>query len=113
MKDHVIEARSLTKKYGNVTALKDVNITVKRGDIYGLIGDNGAGKTTFLKMLTGQIYPTGGEVRMFGAYSEKDLQKNRKRSGAIVESPGFYPKLSVEKNLEYYRIQKGYPAKEK
>lgn len=77
MREHVIEARSLTKKYGSVTALKDVDITVKRGDIYGLIGDNGAGKTTFLKMLTGQIYPSGGEVRLFGAYPEKELQKNR------------------------------------
>lgn len=113
MREHVIEARSLTKKYGSVTALKDVDITVKRGDIYGLIGDNGAGKTTFLKMLTGQIYPSGGEVRLFGAYPEKELQQNRKRSGAIVESPGFYPKLSVERNLEYYRIQKGIPGKGK
>lgn len=113
MRENVIEARSLTKKYRDVTALKDVDITVKRGDIYGLIGDNGAGKTTFLKMLTGQIYPSGGEIRMFGAYSERELGQNRKRTGAIVESPGFYPKLSVEKNLEYYRIQKGIPGKGK
>lgn len=113
MREHVIESRSLTKKYGDVTALKDVDITIKRGDIYGLIGDNGAGKTTFLKLLTGQIFPTGGEIRLFGAYAEKELEKNRKRTGAIVENPGFYPKLSVEKNLEYYRIQRGIPGKEK
>ena len=111
MKEHVIEARSVTKKYKDVTALRDVDITVKRGDIYGLIGDNGAGKTTFLKLLTGQIYPSGGELKLFGAYSEKELEQNRKRTGAIVESPGFYPKLTVEKNLEYYRIQKGIPGK--
>ena len=113
MREHVIESRSLTKKYGDVTALKDVDITIKRGDIYGLIGDNGAGKTTFLKLLTGQIFPTGGEIRLFGAYTEKELEKNRRRTGAIVENPGFYPKLSVEKNLEYYRIQRGIPGKEK
>ncbi len=111
MKEHVIEARSVTKKYKDVTALRDVDITVKRGDIYGLIGDNGAGKTTFLKLLTGQIYTSGGELKLFGAYSEKELEQNRKRTGAIVESPGFYPKLTVEKNLEYYRIQKGIPGK--
>lgn len=111
MKENVIEARSVTKKYKDVTALRDVDITVKRGDIYGLIGDNGAGKTTFLKLLTGQIYPSGGELKLFGAYSEKELEQNRKRTGAIVESPGFYPKLTVEKNLEYYRIQKGIPGK--
>lgn len=111
MKEHVIEARSVTKKYKDVTALRDVDITVKRGDIYGLIGDNGAGKTTFLKLLTGQIYTSGGELKLFGAYSEKELEQNRKRTGAIVEAPGLYPKLSVEKNLEYYRIQKGIPGK--
>lgn len=111
MKEYVIEARSVTKKYKDVTALRDVDITVKRGDIYGLIGDNGAGKTTFLKLLTGQIYTSGGELKLFGAYSEKELEQNRKRTGAIVESPGFYPKLTVEKNLEYYRIQKGIPGK--
>lgn len=112
MKEHVIEARGLTKIYGDVTALRDVNITVKRGDIYGLIGDNGAGKTTFLKILTGQIYLTSGEMKLFGDYSEKELRENRKRTGALVETPGFYPKLSVEKNMEYCRIQKGIPGKE-
>ncbi|MCI6465786.1 MAG: ATP-binding cassette domain-containing protein [Faecalicatena sp.] len=113
MRECVIESRSLTKKFGDVVALKDVDITIKRGDIYGLIGDNGAGKTTFLKILTGQIYPSGGEIRLFDAYAERELEKNRKRTGAIIETPGFYPKLSVEKNLEYYRIQKGIPGKEK
>lgn len=113
MREHVIEARSVVKKYGDATALKDVDITVKRGDIYGLIGDNGAGKTTFLKLLTGQIHLSGGEFKLFGEYTERGLEENRKRCGAIVESPGFYPKLSVEKNLEYYRIQRGIPGKEK
>ncbi len=112
MREHVIESRSLTKKYGDVTALRDVDITIRRGDIYGLIGDNGAGKTTFLKILTGQIFPTEGEVRLFGAYSERELEEKRRRTGAIVESPGFYPKLSVAQNLEYYRIQRGIPGKE-
>lgn len=113
MREHIIEARSLTKKYGDVIALRDVDITVKRGDIYGLIGDNGAGKTTFLKVLTGQVFPSAGEMKLFGAYTEKELEKKRKRTGAIVESPGFYPGLSVEKNLEYYRIQRGVPGKNK
>lgn len=113
MKETIIEARSLTKKYGDVTALKDVDITVKRGDIYGLVGDNGAGKTTFLKLLTGQIFASGGELKLFGAYDEQEIRENRKRTGAIIETPGYYPKLSIEQNLEYYRIQRGVPGKKR
>lgn len=90
MRENVIETRSLTKKYGDITALKEADITVKRGDIYGLVGDNGAGKTTFLKLLTGQIYPTGGELKLFGTYARKDMEQNRKRTGAIVENPGVF-----------------------
>lgn len=113
MRETIIEARNLTKQYKNVTALNHVDITVHRGDIYGLVGDNGAGKTTFLKLLTGQIYATGGYFRLFGSTDKKEIQKNRARTGALVENAGYYPKMSVEKNLEYYRIQRGIPGKEK
>lgn len=113
MRENIIEARSVTKEYGNVTALKDVDITVRRGDIYGLIGDNGAGKTTFLKILTGQIFAAAGEVKLFGRHYEKEMEKERKRTGAMIEASGFYPKLTVAGNLEYYRIQRGIPGKEK
>lgn len=111
MKEYVIEARDLKKSYGDVCALQGIDITVGRGEIYGLIGDNGAGKTTFLKLLTGQVWPDGGELRMFGAFQPKDLERQRKRTGAIVEAAGFYPRLTVEQNLEYYRIQRGIPGK--
>lgn len=111
MKEYVIEARDLKKSYGDVCALQGVDITVRRGEIYGLIGDNGAGKTTFLKLLTGQVYPDGGELRMFGAFQQKELEHQRNRTGAIVEAAGYYPKLTVEQNLEYYRIQRGIPGK--
>lgn len=111
MNEYVVEARDIVKSYGTVKALCGVDITVRRGDIFGLIGDNGAGKTTFLKLLTGQIFPTEGELKLFGAGLEKELERQRKRTGAIVETPGFYPKLSVEKNMEYYRIQRGIPGK--
>jgi len=64
-----------------------------------------------LKLLAGQIFPDGGEVRLFGKHEKKDLEAMRSRTGVIIENPGFYPNLSVEKNLEYYRIQKGIPGK--
>lgn len=111
MTKNIIEAQKLTKRYGNFTALNKVDLSVKRGDIYGLIGDNGAGKTTFLKLLTGQIFPSEGELRLFGFHLPKEMEQQRKRTGAIIESPGFYPQMTVEKNLEYYRLQKGIPGK--
>lgn len=113
MKEAVIEARDITKQYKELAALEHVDLTVRRGDIYGLIGDNGAGKSTFLKIVAGQIFPTCGYVRLFGSEDEKTVRKNRSRMGTLVESAGFFPKMSVEKNLEYCRIQRGIPGKEK
>ena len=112
MNEAVIEARDITKQYKDLTALDHVNLTVRRGDIYGLIGDNGAGKSTFLKIVTGQIFPTGGYIRLFGNEEEKEVRKSRSRMGALVENAGFFPKMSVEKNLEYYRIQREIPGKD-
>lgn len=107
----VIETRGLTKRYGDFAALDKVSVTVRRGDIFGLVGDNGAGKTTLFKVLCGLAFASGGEVRLFGAHADPDLERHRSRMGAIIERPGFFPNLSVEKNLEYCRIQKGVPDK--
>ncbi|RDU22287.1 ABC transporter ATP-binding protein [Anaerosacchariphilus polymeriproducens] len=107
----VVKAMNLTKKYKQVVALNQVDITVKKGDIYGLVGNNGAGKTTFLKMLTGQIQPTDGQLNLLDAQSETEMNHVRRKIGAIIETPSFYPNLSIEKNLEYYRIQRGIPGK--
>jgi len=108
----VIRASQLTKKYGGVCALDHVDITVKQGEIYGLVGNNGAGKTTFLKMITGQCSPTSGELSILSKTEESEKNKARKRTGSIIETPSFYPKLTVEKNMEYYRIQRGIPGKD-
>ncbi len=110
--DVVIETRGLAKRYGDVTALDDVNLTVRRGDVFGLVGDNGAGKSTLFKLLCGLAFPRkascGCSTRTTGA----SLERRRSRMGAIIEQPGFYPNLSVEKNLECCRIQKGVPGKD-
>lgn len=111
MEAYVTQTNNLTKYYHNFRALDKVNISVKRGDIYGLVGDNGAGKTTFLKLLAGQIFPSEGELSLFGACDAKELPKMRSRTGVLIENAGFYPNLSVEQNLEYSRIQKGIPGK--
>jgi len=112
MREIIAEVENLTKAYGRITALKNVNLRVRRGEILGMVGDNGSGKSTFLKLLAGQVFPTEGEVRLFGASTERELARQRRRVGTMIEAPGFYPQLTVERNLEYYRIQKGIPGKE-
>lgn len=111
MNDYVIEAHQVTKKYRSVPALDQVTLRVKPGSIYGLIGDNGAGKSTFLKLLAGHVFPTAGEIRLFGQTGEQELR--RSRMGVMIERPGLFPNMTVEQTLEYYRIQKGVPGREK
>lgn len=113
MSEYIIETNQITKAYGPVLALNRVSVHVRPGEIYGLIGDNGAGKTTLLKALCGHIWPTSGEVRLFGRQGEKELTQCRRHVGAMIEAPGFFPYLTVEKNLEYYRILKGVPGKDR
>ena len=110
--DAVIETRGLAKRYGSVRALDGVSVSVRRGDVFGLVGDNGAGKTTLFKLLCGLAFPTDGEMRLFDAHAPHDLERQRGRIGAIIEQPGFYPGLSVERNLECCRIRKGVPGKD-
>lgn len=113
MNDYAIEAKQVTKNYGSVLALDQVSLRVKRGSIYGLIGDNGAGKSTFLKLLAGHIFTTSGEISIFGQSEEKELRRCRRRMGIMIEQPGYFPNMTVEDTLEYYRIQKGVPGKTK
>lgn len=113
MNEYVIETKQLSKAYGSFMALNNVDIHVKRGEIYGLVGDNGAGKTTFLKLLAGHSFANGGEVQLFGKYRKKELEKARKKIGFMIEQPGFFPEMTVEQNLTYYSIQKGIPNRKK
>lgn len=110
--NQLVETHNLTKKYADTVALAGVDISIRRGSIYGLVGDNGAGKTTFMKILTGQIFPTSGEVKLFGGYTQKDMEIQRARIGALLEGYGFFPGLTVAQNLEYFRLQKGIPGKQ-
>lgn len=111
MSDIVVSANQVSKTYGSFTALKAVNLKVKRGDILGLVGDNGAGKSTLLKLFTGLAFTSSGEVTLFDGHSKKDISQQLKRTGTMIEQPGFFPQLSIEKNLEYYRMLKGVPGK--
>ncbi|MEG0228477.1 MAG: ABC transporter ATP-binding protein [Lachnospiraceae bacterium] len=109
MSEYVIETKQVTKAYGSLLALNHVDIHVKKGSIYGLIGDNGSGKSTLLKLLAGHSFATEGEIQLFGKYGEKELENARKKMGCMVEQPGFFPNMTVEQTLKYYCMQKGIP----
>lgn len=103
----IISTKELYKSYGNTAVLKDVSISVKQGEIYGLVGKNGAGKTTLMKVLLGLVPKTKGEISLFGAGDEKSLRLQRRDIGAMIETPSFYPYMTAWDNLNYYRIQRG------
>lgn len=108
MKDFVLQTHNLTKKYKDFVALDNVSITIKKGDIYGLIGRNGAGKTTLMKLITTLASPTSGSFTLFGNSSDDELFDNKKRVGSLIEYPAFYPNMSAFDNLKYYAIQRGF-----
>lgn len=110
--DTILKTKNLTKKYHNQLAVNNVNMEIKQGDIYGLVGKNGAGKTTLLRMISGLTMPSSGEIDLFNETSSQGLNKSRMRTGAIIETPSFFPYLSAKKNLEYYRIQRGIAEKD-
>ena len=96
--DLLIETSGLTKRYGaRITAVADLDLTVRRGEVYGFLGPNGAGKTTTLRMLLGLIRPTSGTAQVLGR--EPGDHEGLQRIGALVESPAFYPHLSGRDNL--------------
>jgi ABC-type multidrug transport system ATPase subunit len=98
--EQVIEVRGLTKKFGNLTAVNNLDLNVYRGDVFGFLGPNGAGKSTTIRMLLSLIKPTSGEMKIFGKSISKDRKEIYSKIGAIVEKPDFYLYLSAYKNLE-------------
>lgn len=106
MKDTILKTNDLTKIYYRSAGVKGINMTLRKGDIYGFIGKNGAGKTTLLRLITSLIIPTNGSLELFGSGSEQDLVFARKRIGSMIETPSFFPKMTARGNLEYYRIQR-------
>ena len=110
MSKPILATRALTKRYGAAAAVEDVDLCLEKGQIYGLVGRNGAGKTTIIRMLTAQTLPASGEIELFGETTPRGLSAARARVGAIVEIPSFYPYLTAAENLEYYRRQRGIPG---
>ena len=99
MNSFVIRTKKLTKVYGDQVAVDSADIHVKAGRIYGLLGRNGAGKTTIMKMILGLTPVTSGKVEVFGRNSKGHEKRIYPRIGAIIETPGFYPNLTGTENL--------------
>lgn len=102
MKDTVIEVKNLVKKYGKFTALDNINLEIKKGEIFGLVGPNAAGKSTFISILTGLIKPTGGDICIKGYSVSKQSGKIKRLLGFVPQDIALYPMLSGLDNLNFW-----------
>ena len=100
----IVSADNLSKQYGDFTAVSNLSFTVNEGDVYGFLGQNGAGKSTTIRMLLTLIKPTAGSIKIF----DKELHHHRseilKQTGAIIERPDLYKYLSAYNNLAIFAI---------
>lgn len=107
--NQIVTTHNLSKRYGNTYRVKDVNLSVAEGDIFGFLGPNGAGKSTTLKMILGLTRPTDGKVKVFG----KDFDANRRlilgQTGSLIESPSYYGHLSGLENMRIIQRLRGVP----
>ncbi|WP_400207021.1 ABC transporter ATP-binding protein [Candidatus Methanomassiliicoccus intestinalis] len=108
----ILQTNSLTKVYGDTSALDKVSLCLQPGRIYGLIGQNGSGKTTLMRIIAGLAFPTGGSLELFGCLEEKQIHRERKRLGCLIEYPSFIPSMTAKDNLRLHRIMRGIPNEE-
>lgn len=104
-----VQTRRLTKRYGDVTAVADLDLDVRRGEVYGFLGRNGAGKTTTIRMMLGLVRPTAGDVRILGTPIGQGGARVLARVGCLVETAAAYGNLTVRENLEVQRRLTGSP----
>lgn len=97
----ILKTNNLTKKYGHKLAVNKVNVTINKGDIYGFIGKNGAGKTTFMKMILGLTYKTDGDIELF---ESKNLKENGYKIGSLIEAPGLFKNATAYENMYRFSL---------
>ena len=97
----MIEMESVTKKYGSLTALRNVSFRIRKNETVGLLGRNGAGKTTLLNLLTGYFPPTDGQVRIGGKNMQEDAAACKRMIGYLPEKPPLYDEMTVESYLRF------------
>lgn len=109
--EYLLRTHNLTKHYKDKAAVDNININIKRGDIYAFLGQNGAGKTTTIRMIMGLIRPTSGSIEMFGETLNSRNYNLYERVGSIIEFPGFYKNLTAWENLDMHRRLMGMQGK--
>jgi ABC-type multidrug transport system ATPase subunit len=107
--ENILSTHHLTKHFGRIKAVENLDLEVKKGQVFGMLGPNGSGKTTTLGMLMGVVNPTSGSYTWFEGPSD---HQTRKKIGAVLEHPIFYPYLSGQKNLELTAMIKGARVKQ-
>ena len=105
-----IQINHLAKSFGSNQVITDCSMRVEQGTIYGFLGENGAGKTTILKMLTGLLTPDTGSIEILGFDMLRNRDKLLSKIGSLIESPTFYEHLSAKKNLEIHLAYMGVPG---
>lgn len=105
---YIIQTHRLTKTIGGKNIVENINLHVKKGEIYGFLGPNGAGKTTVMKMLTNLWKPTDGSIELFGLPLRPDSYDVLKRMGSIIEFPAFYDHMTGYQNLKLHCEYMGY-----
>jgi len=98
----IIETRDLTRRFGELTAVDHLNLTVAKGEIFGLVGPDGAGKTTTLRLLCGLMDPTEGSARVAGHDVQRESQAVKDQIGYMAQRFGLYTDLTVEENMVFY-----------
>ncbi|MEP6466473.1 MAG: ABC transporter ATP-binding protein [Parafilimonas sp.] len=109
----VVQVKNLTKQYKNITAVDDLSFTVNEGDVYGFLGQNGAGKSTTIRMLLTLIKPTNGEIELFGLKLSERRNEILRSIGAVIEKPDVYKYLSAYNNLKLFARMSGIHPTEK
>lgn len=112
MSETILKATHISKMYGKHKALDKVSLEIKRGMIYGLIGENGAGKSTFMRAMMGLITVDEGSIQLFGETGAKGLQQARRRMGQSIEHPALYPDLTARENLRVQAANGGVSERE-
>ena len=108
--EYVLTTSALSKTYRKFEALKDLNIHIPKGAIYGFVGRNGAGKTTLIRVICGLQEPTSGEYAIYGiSNKDRQISKSRHRMGAVVETPSIYLDMTAEDNLKQQALVLGLP----
>lgn len=107
MGEYVLRTLQLTKQYGAQQVLGQVDLSIRRGSIYGFIGQNGAGKSTLMRIVSGLAAPTSGTIELFGEQEGRRIRQARSRIGLMIERPALFPAMTAAENLEVQRLQKG------